>query len=381
MEIIDKGIVFQGKKDSEYSSCAFPGVCVLPDGRWICSFRTAPSKSAALHQNVRITWSDNEGKSWATSISPFNPIFLNSKPGIFRCGYLTVLKDKRVMCILSWVDHSNPDLSFFNEETEGLLDTKIFLSFSENRGEKWSVPKAVDASPFNNFPTPVTGPLLILPDGYWACQFEINKPYYDKMPWRHSSIMTFSKNNGESWNEHTVVSNDPGNRIFYWDQRPGVLKDGRVLVLFWTYDTKCSEYLNIHARESLDCCRTWSNIWDTGVSGQPAPPVLLEDGRIAMVYVQRTDTTTIKMRISKDNGRIWPDDTEMVIYQTVPVSQVYNKMDMKDAWKEMSLFSVGLPATTFLRNGDILIVYYAGLHTDNTSIYWARVGDSRKIRH
>ena len=163
-------------------------------------------------------------------------------------------------------------------------------------------------------------------------------------------------------------------RIFYWDQRPGILADGWILDLFWTYDNQAAVYLNILARESLDHGRTWSELWDTGVPGQPALPISLPDGRIAMVYVDRTGAPVIKMRISSDLGRTWLDSTEIVLYQTSPMSQTWEKKSMQDAWAEMAKFSVGLPATALLKNGDVLVVYYAGPDTDQTDIKWVRIG-------
>jgi len=46
---------------------------------------------------------------------------------------------------------------------------------------------------------------------------------------------------------------------------------------------------------------------------------------------------------------------------------------MQDAWAEMGAFSIGLPATAPLPNGDVLVVYYAGPLTDLTDVRWARV--------
>ena len=46
---------------------------------------------------------------------------------------------------------------------------------------------------------------------------------------------------------------------------------------------------------------------------------------------------------------------------------------MQDAWTEMGAFSVGLPATARLAEGDVLVVYYAGPETDLTDVRWARV--------
>ena len=93
-----------------------------------------------------------------------------------------------------------------------------------------------------------------------------------------------------------------------------------------------------------------------------------------MVYVDRTANPIIKLRISEDNGRTWPDTSETILYQAETESQTEGKKSMQDAWAEMGKFSIGLPATTLLQNGDVLVVYYAGLETDLTDVRWLRVG-------
>ncbi|MBN2457158.1 MAG: exo-alpha-sialidase [Sedimentisphaerales bacterium] len=372
MKIIDNSVVFSGRKGTDFQSCVFPQICILPTGRWLCTFRLAPTKSATTGQRPAIIFSDDQGKSWSEPTIPFKPEAVDDKPGLFRSAALTWLKSNKLIAVICWVDHSDPSLPFFNEQTEGLLDTRIFLASSEDMGKTWSKPQLIDTSPFN-VPTPITGPVLELPNGCLACQFELNKHYYDTSPWRHNSVIMFSSNEGKIWPEHVLTSEDPENKIFYWDQRPGLLADGSILDLFWTYNTKQAIYLNIHARSSKDNGRTWSDMWDTGVPGQPATAVSLADGTIAMVYVDRTGPPTIKMRISSDGGKTWPGDSEIAIHSSASKSQTWSKKTMDDAWAEMGAFSIGLPATTQLPNGDILVVYYAGQTTDETSIWGARI--------
>ncbi|MBT3271730.1 MAG: exo-alpha-sialidase [Spirochaetales bacterium] len=373
LSIKGRGTVFSGEQNTNHQSCIFPGICILPSGRWLCSCRAAPTKSATAGQHPVLSWSDDEGRSWHEPFSPFEPAIVNGRLGLFRVAYLSFFGGDRVLAVLNWVDHSDPSLPFFNTETEGLLDTRIFLSISDDRGETWSTPEIMDTSPIPPA-TPLTGPALHLSNGGLACQFELNKLFYDRSVWRHSSVLIFSKDGGRTWPEHSIASNDPENRIFYWDQRPGCFPDGRILDLFWTYDNQAAVYLNIHGRESLDNGRTWSDFWDTGVPGQPAAPVLLPDGRLGMVYVDRTNAPVIRMRSTGDYGRTWPDVTEIILYQTASASQTWEKKSMDDAWAEMAKYSVGLPATARLDNGDILVVYYAGPETDRTDIQWVRVG-------
>jgi hypothetical protein len=372
LEIVASGVIAAGKPGTDYQSYAFPQICVLPGGRWICSFRAAPTKSAVAPQRSLFTRSDDEGKTWSEPVEAFVPPPIAGTQGSFRALAMTPLGDRRVLAVLYWVDSSRPSLPFFNESTEGLLDSRIFLARSEDDAATWSKPAMVDTAPYH-CPTPITGPVLRLANAELACQFELNKSYNDPSPWRHASVLLFSKDGGLSWPEHVEAARDPDNRIFYWDQRPVVLPDGRILDVFWTFDRQTSTYLNIHARESMDNGRTWSELWDTSVPGQPAPPVPLPDGTIGLVYVDRTGPPQIKMRTSGDGGRTWPKDSEIVLKKSQLANQTWDKSTMQDAWAEMAQFALGLPATAVARNGDVVVVYYSGPETDRTDIEYVRV--------
>jgi len=372
MRIVDRGTVFTTTPGTDTQSAAFPSPCVTPGGRWLCAFRVAPTKAGTKGQRTFLTWSDDEGRSWSEPIEPFPPTAVDGKPGLIRGAALTALGERRLIAALCWVDHSDPEAPFFNEATEGLLDTRMLLAESDDGGEAWSPPRLMDTSPFH-VPTPITGPILRLPQGELACQFEVNKPYDDPEPWRHASVLMFSKDGGRTWPRHAVVTQDPANRVFYWDQRPAVIGDGRILDVFWTFDRQAATYRNIHGRESADDGRTWSGLWDTGVPGQPAAVFALANGALAMPYVDRTAAPVIKVRRSSDGGRTWPADGELILHGAGGPSQTEAKASMQDAWSEMSKFSVGLPNTAPLPQGGAVVAYYAGTETDVTSIHWARI--------
>jgi len=370
IRVVRQGTVYRGRSGSPTQSAAFAHVCVLPNGRWLCAFRAAPTKAGTRGQHVRLTWSDDEGVTWCDPIQPFAPPAVEGRPGLFRSCALTPLGGDRVLALLGWVDHSDPDKPFYNESTEGLLDMRVFLAESSDGGRTWTPPRIV-ALPGYDCPTPITGPVLAGRGGRWTLPFEVNKRYDDPTPWVHESAIAVSDDAGESWSRCHVITRDPSRTRVYWDQRLARLADGSLLDLFWTYDLVATTYLNIHARRSEDGGATWSPLWDTGVPGQPAPVCECDGGVLVMVYVDRDRAPAIKARLSRDGGRSWPTASEAVIFEAATPAQTVAKACMNDAWSEMAAFSVGLPHAAPLNRREVLAVYYAGQQTDHTGIEWA----------
>lgn len=371
LRIIDCGTIVMGREGTDASSIVFPSLAVLPSGRWLAGVRAAPVKSENHRQHALLTWSDDEGRSWREPFDPFPPLTIDGRHGLIRLAAPTALGGSRVLAALCWVDYSQPDRVFFNEN-EGLLDTRILLSRSEDDGASWSPAELVDTAPFR-MPVPLTGPPLLLRGGTLALQFELNKAYDDLRPWEHHSVLLFSDDGGRSWPRHAVTSAHPLNAVFYWDQRPAQLPDGRLLDLFWSLDRRTNQYIDIQACASDDDGATWSAMWGTGVPGQPGPAFPLPGGRIGMVYIDRTATPTVKVRASADGGRSWPRETELVVHVAEPPRKSWQLASMQDAWSEMYEFAAGHPSAVALPDGDILISYYAGPRTDLTGAHWARL--------
>ena len=101
-------------------------------------------------QRAMMTHTDDEGATWSEPIEVAVSPTVDGKPGIFRMVAATSLGERHVLATLCWVDHSDPSLPFFNENTEGLLDTRIFLAESEDDGATYFYDK--NASPIRYAP-------------------------------------------------------------------------------------------------------------------------------------------------------------------------------------------------------------------------------------
>jgi len=373
MQIIDQGTVQPARPKTDASSLAFGSICVLQTGRWIAGMRAAPAKNGRTSMAL-ITCSDDQGATWSDPVQPMPPIEWDGKPGTWRSVVLTALGGSHVAAVLYWEDMSDPLLPMYNEQTEGVVEFNQLLIISEDGGATWSPPRRISFGRFDHLPVVGTGAVVPLPDGRWMFTFEVNKPYYDTSPWQHHSGAVYSEDRGDTWSEAVVTHTDPTRRVFCWDQRAAVLRDGRVFVAYWTFDREDAVYLNIHAAESTDGGQTFSDVWDTSVPGQPAPVVDIGDGRIVMVYVDRTDRPTIKARLSTNGGRTFDAQDELVIHDRGVESQTVSKDGMNDAWSEMNAYSVGLPSATRLGDDEVLAVYYTGPHADQTDLQWVRLG-------
>lgn len=369
MRVLDKGQVRGLQKAFGLPSVSFPTIEILPSGRWLAGFRAADKKKDALSMKAMMTWSDDQGKTW---VSPFEPVQLplvDGRPGNSHSLYFLALGESKVLLLINWVDAGDPHAPFFDPATESLKDTRIFYSISDNEGADWSDPCLIDSQAAGG-PVPLTGPPMRLADGSLICQFEINKFRGDSKPWIHRSALLFSRDGGFSWPEMRLVTNQPG--MFYWDQRPLVLSDGKRLVnFFWTFDGVTNQYRNIHRSESADGGKSWSQPQDTGVYGQPGRPVQLPDGQLVLVTIDRRKFPEIFLHLSNDEGKSFDSSDCLVSFDQERQDSQFMKMD--EAWEEMSRYSVGHPQLLALENGDIMVYFYQGPGSDTTAIHFIRI--------
>ena len=183
--------------------------------------------------------------------------------------------------------------------------------------------------------------------------------------------MKISSDGGKSWPEAIEVANDASNRLMYWDQHHAVGYD-QCITMFWTYDRQNNRDATIHISWSNDFGKTWTPPQDTGIVGQIAQPILLGDGRLVVIYLDRFKTRSIRARLSEDGGRTFGSE-ELVIYEQPGHSRDQGDQSDPTAYlQDMQLWTFGRIDAIADTSGDIWVIFY-GAGENVTNIYWARI--------
>ena len=372
MKIVARGTLNRGEAGSNRAVGTFPKLLGLKDGRVLATYKVGPDKDSD-QATVELRWSDDLGQSWTEPTTLESPR-IGGKRGTLWTAYPTQLSSGRLVMISMWVDRESfPGSKIFHAETEGCLPMTVLWSESDDVGRSWS-PWRIIPTPDELGPPSVTSPLMELAGGRLALSVETNKPYLDASRWYQRVVYLYSEDGGRTWSAPHTVSQDPTGRMFNWDQRAGVAPDGRIVTFTWYFDSREGTYLNIRRRISRDEGRSWTDPEDLGFPDQAATPAILPDGRTLLAWVDRFGTQSIRARLAPAIDAAFPAETEIVIYDHAAVlrGRPSAGVNMADTLDVMSDWSYGLPYATVLSNGEVLIVYYAGL-TERMDVKWVRL--------
>ena len=163
-------------------------------------------------------------------------------------------------------------------------------------------------------------------------------------------------------------------RLYYWDQRQALWPDGQQLVgFFWTYDREREEDVDIHISWANMGSLSWRTPLGTGIRGQIATPVPLQDNRLLVFYVLRELPGSARLMTSPDGGRTWDRGSELVVYRQRGHRHNAQPEGYSGAWEQMSKWTFGHPAAVTLDEKVLLCAYYAGRDEGCLSARWARI--------
>lgn len=371
MKIVASGVLMAGETGTGRACHTFPSVIELASGKLIVTARHGSGKDGD-DDTITVKADHGDGRGWVGHPGlPASPE-LNGCKGTLKLAYLTALRPGVIIAAAMWVDRTSfPGQPLFNAETEGCLPMAILLSRSDDDGLSWSDWWPVDL-PQDIGPPSLTAPLVLLADGRLAMSIETNKTYLDAGIWDQKAVLLFSDDEGQNWSAPVVSAHDPSNRIFNWDLRMAAAPDGRLVSFAWTFDREAGEYRNIHRRVSADAGRSWTAPEDIGFADQAGRPAILSDGRVVLAYVDRFGTRSIRARLADSLEAPFRAESEVVLHSQADLARAETGASLGDALADMEMWSFGLPTATALRDGTVMVLYYAGV-SGRMDIHWAKL--------
>jgi len=373
MRVVASGVIHDSEHaPSNQRSASSTAVTVAADGTVLATCRLGTDREGPDGHSA-VFASDDQGATWELRYLSPSPDFLDGVPGETRGWMIAELAAGRLTATVMWTDRSDPLKPWLNQQTQGLLPIRCFHTESSDGGRHWGTRRIIDLSPHPA--ASVTGPLISLPDRVLAQPFEYWKAYEDPSPGRPGAMLRLSADGGLTWNEDVTVARDPGNRVFYWDERLAAHPEtGDLVAMFWTYDAVQERDVDIHIASSPPDGRRWSVPLGTGLPGQHCQPVAIGGDRLMAVYAHRREQPGIRAALSTDFGRSWDRSTEIEVWRSRagPESGMQGPRAQADYWNDMGAWQFGHPRGALLPSGEVIVVFYGGQGMSR-SARWARL--------
>ena len=167
----------------------------------------------------------------------------------------------------------------------------------------------------------------------------------------------FSSDKGQCWSDGARFFESSGGRnIAAWEPRICEMEEGRLVVIFWAYDTTDRVHLPNHVAVSHDNGRTWSKPINTGHTGQAANILSLGEERLLTIHCHRQGESAIYVRLIDFTGDGWRVCGEQIIWGQ---SGNAGRAEDEPTVKMFKTLSFGQPSLLALGNGDVLATHWS----------------------
>ena len=329
---------------------AFPGVCVLPDGR-LMALHQMGQAFESVDGTPYVSYSSDMGKTWTKPRQVFDKS--GETVPLTDCGKPTLLPDGRVMLFGYQFFRENPDLPLGNPETGGLLPSNVYYAISDDMGETWSEKTVIKTSWHGS--TEASAPMYVLKDGTLATPITGFPRWDGSSAGRNCGRLLYSRDGGKTWADDVVCAEFPGDTVSCYEQRMAETEDGTLVVTLWCESFATGERLNNFVTVSTDGGRSFSAPQDTGVRGQATGIVSLGGNKVMTLHAVRRDTDRpgIYACVAEIvDGVFTPISTELVWEPSTPF------VKSKFTAEIFAFLKFGQPGGILLPDGKVLMTYW-----------------------
>ncbi len=301
LSIIDSGVIFRNPDPGHrHISAMFAHPCPLPSGELICTCNRG-SALYAVDLAFFLARSSDGGKTWLEH-TPIVDQTRDDRPCSYHDAFLSRTSDGELLIGAFRSDRSDPEQPMFNERTGGLRAVEVILLRSSDDGRTWGAPEPI-ALPDGIVATPATA-IIELNDGRWFWPFDQWKAFDEEGPYRPRTLGFFSSDRGRSWGDMIAYADGAAIGKGFWHGKPIVLRDGRLLTMYWAADMASGANLTNHVCLSDASAQSWGEPVATNLPGQTSAVVELGDeAAVRRLHRPRGPAAGIMAALSTDGGR------------------------------------------------------------------------------
>lgn len=338
-------------------ACAFAQTTVMSNGDVACLYRIGRTKHSFDGVLAMQTSSDG-GVTWSKPQIILDRLGAPAPMSVLSQGVSTT-PSGALLATFTLVDASRPDLYVFSEEGFKLREQTCAIR-SEDGGKTWAEPVEIRAA----FPKAgITTKPVALADGEVLVPLEIKTGFGPQ-----GTAAIFSSDDGRTFERPVILAADPLGKLNLCDARFAVLRDGRLLMLLWTFKQDNSETIDVHRSFSSDGGKTWSVCEPIGMLGGVTVPLTLSSAVVLAVSQFRQPPEGLRLWLSRDNGVSWAPDDSIQMWDAresrvlgAAAEGLLKRDQGTDVWQVLKEWTFGTQDLVLLEDGTVLMTYYATL--------------------
>jgi sialidase-1 len=340
-------ILGSGRIDDRDS--AFPSTVQLPNGDVLCSFSVGDGPNVG--GGTDIARSTDNGQTWTVegTILP-----ATSSPATSNSLKLSLSPDGATIYAYGARGYKDPDAPKPRDRV---------ICRSTDGGRTWSPPHIVPM-PTEDMPG-VSHGALPLPSGRLLAPAVLLPP--GRLGERN--IASISDDDGDTWNDHAVVFEDPAKKKGFLEIKLAEVPSGPVVATAWTSSLEGGPDEPNSFALSYDDGATWSGPTSTGIMGQTMSAVPLGDDRLLLVYVRRYGEQGIIAALVTFTEEAWTLHAETTIYDP---NANRDAEGADSGWDEWASFEFGFPTAITLKDETQLATHWSK-ENGKFGVNWTRL--------